>query len=204
MITQVSENGVVFVLNLFLGRLAHPDLAIAAFGVVYGLVRVILAPLRNLVNTSQALVHQREDLRMMFQFTFGLLVFYVAMIVIMFFTPLRDWILATVMGLTLELDQYCTPAVKLTMLIAVFWATAALLRGILSAMRKTGAIALTAFIRLFVIAGIGSVSFFQINFNGAVLGVLAIAGAFLAETVVLGWRLRIQTRSPDAMFYQAV
>jgi len=204
MITQVSENGVAFVLNLFLGRLAHPDLAIAAFGVVYGLVRVILAPLRNLVNTSQTLVHQREDLRMMFQFTFGLLVFYVGMIVIMFFTPLRDWILGTVMGLTPELNRYCTPAVKLTMLIAVFWATAALLRGILSAMRKTGAIALTAFIRLFVIAGIGSVSVFQMNFNGAVLGVLAIAGAFLAETVVLGWRLRTQTRMPGAIFYQAV
>ena len=204
MITQVTENGVVFVVNLFLGRLNNPDLAIAAFGVVFGLVRVILAPLRNLVNTAQTLIHQREDLRMMFQFTFGLLLFYVCMIVVMFFTPLRDWILGTVMGLTQELNRYCTPAVKLTLLIAVFWATAALLRGILSAMRKTGVIALTAFIRLTVIAAVGSISFFDVNFNGAVLGVLAIAGAFLAETIVLGRRLRRQAQMPGALFYQAL
>ncbi len=204
MITQVTENGVVFVVNLFLGRLTHPDLAIAAFGVVFGLVRVILAPLRNLVNTAQTLVHQREDLRMMFQFAFGLLLFYAGMIVVMFFTPLRDWILGTVMGLTLELNRYCTPAVKLTLLIAVFWATAALLRGILSAMRKTGVIALTAFIRLIVIAAVGSISFFDVNFNGAVLGVLAISGAFLAETVVLGGRLRKQAQMPGALFNQVL
>src|SRR6476620_4962660 len=37
MITQVTENGVPFVINTFLGRLAHPDLALAAFGVVRGL-----------------------------------------------------------------------------------------------------------------------------------------------------------------------
>lgn len=204
MITQMSENGVVFVLNLFLGRLADPDLAIAAFGVVFGLVRLILAPLRNLVNTAQTLVHRREDLRVMFRFTFGLLLFYIGMIVIMFYTPLRGWILGTAMGLTHELSRYCTPAVKLTLLIAVFWATAALLRGILSAMRKTGAIALTAVIRLIVVAGIGSIAFFQINFNGAVLGVLAIAGAFLAETIVLGLRLRSQIRLPGALFYPAL
>ncbi len=197
MLTQMTENGVVFVTNLFLGRLTNPDLAIAAFGVVYGLARVILAPLRNLVNTAQALTKSRKDLKILFQFTLGLLLFYSALILVMFFTPLRSLILENLMGLTQELHRYCTPAVKLTLVVAVFWATAALLRGILSAMRKTGAIAATAFIRLFVISGIGSLSYFQADLNGAVLGVAAIAGAFGAETVVLGIRFRHHIRIAD-------
>lgn len=203
MITQVSENGVVFVITIFLGRLAHPDLAIAAFGVVFSLIRVILAPLRNLVNTAQALIRRREDLGILFQFSFALVLFYIGMILFLFFTPLRGWVLATVMGLTPELSRYCTPALQLTLLVAVFWATAALFRGILSGMRKTGAIAFTAVIRLIVIAGIGSVSFFHIHLNGAVLGVFAIAGAFFAETVVLGRRLQHQSRLPDTLFHAA-
>ena len=200
MMTQVTENGVVFVLNLFLGRLVSPDLALAAFGVVYALMRLILTPLRNLVQTTQALVHKREDLRVMFHFTFGLLLFYVVSIFVMFCTPLRGWTLDVVMGLTVELSSYCSPAVKLTFLIAIFWATAALLRGILAAMRKTGAIAVTAGIRPFVLAGVGSVSLFNPNFNGAALGVLAIAAAFAVETAVLGWCLWDQSKAPGPMF----
>ncbi|MBC8395029.1 MAG: hypothetical protein H8E17_20970, partial [Deltaproteobacteria bacterium] len=53
MVTQTSENGVGLIVNFFLGRLADPDLALAAFGVVFGLLRLILAPLRNLVQTAQ-------------------------------------------------------------------------------------------------------------------------------------------------------
>jgi len=200
MMTQVTENGVVFVLNLFLGRLANPDLALAAFGVVYALMRLILTPLRNLVHTTQALVHKREDLRAMFHFTFGLLLFYVLLIFFMFFTPLRGWILDVAMGLTVELSSYCSPAVKLMFLVAIFWSTAALLRGILAAMRKTGAIALTAGIRPFVLAGVGSVSLFNPDFNGASLGVLATAAAFAVEAAVLGWCLWCQSKVPGPMF----
>ena len=41
MVTQITENGVSFVINFFLGRLAHPDLALAAFGVVNGLSSLV-------------------------------------------------------------------------------------------------------------------------------------------------------------------
>ena len=118
----------------------------------------------------------------------------------MFFTPLCEWILDVAMGLTLELSRYCAPAVKLTFLIAIFWAIAAVLRGVLASMRKTGVIAVTAGIRLLVVAGIGGVSLIDPNFNGAVLGVLAIAGAFAAETSVLGCRLWRQSKAPGPMF----
>ncbi len=200
MLMQVTENGVMFVLNFFLGQLKNPDLAIASFGIVYGLVRIILAGPRNLVQTSQSLVHGREDLPAMFQFTFGLILFYCGLIFVLFYTPLNELILGAMMGLTAELSGYCKNAVRLIFLIAIFWATAATLRGTLSSMRKTFVIAVSAGVRLVVFAGIGFLAFLYPHLNGAVLGVFSFAGAFAAETILLGWYLWHQIRRHQTLF----
>ena len=68
MITQITENGVSFVINFFLGRLANPDLALAAFGVVNALKSLVASPLRNMAQTAQALVHNRHDMHVMLRF----------------------------------------------------------------------------------------------------------------------------------------
>jgi len=115
---------------------------------------------------------------------------------------MRGWILNVVMGLTLELSQYVTPAVKLIFLVAVFWGFSALFRGVLAAMRRTGIIAITAGVRLMVVAAVGSITIILPNLNGAVVGVLAIAGAFTAESLVLGWRIRNLMKSSKPMFTQ--
>jgi Na+-driven multidrug efflux pump len=200
MLMQISENGVMFILNFFLGQLKNPDLAIASFGIVYGLVRIILAGPRNLVQTSQSLVQGREDLRAMFQFTVGLILFYFGLIFVLFYTPLNQWILDAVMGLTAELSGYCQNALRLIFLIAIFWASAATLRGTLSAMRKTYVIAVSAGVRLVVFAGIGFFAFLFPDLNGTVLGVFAFAGAFAAETILLGWYLWHQLRKHETLF----
>ena len=200
MITQSTENGVVFVVNFFLGQLLHPDLALAAFGVVYGLVRIILAPFRNLVQTAQALLRIREDFRVMVKFTSGLLVFFVAVVFLLFYTPMRGWILESVMGLPLEMSRYTTPAVKLIPLVAVFWGFAALFRGVIAAMRQTGIIAISAGIRVLVVIAIGSVTLMLPGLNGAVVGVLAIACAFAAESLLLGRRIGVRMKSSEPMF----
>jgi Na+-driven multidrug efflux pump len=200
MLMQITENGVMFVLNFFLGQLKDPDLAIASFGIVYGLVRIILAGPRNLVQTSQALVHSRGDLRALFQFTSGLILFYCGLIFVLFYTPLNEWILGVVMGLTAELSGYCKSALRLIFLIAIFWSTAATLRGILSSIRKTFVIAVSAGVRLVVIAGIGFFAFLDPHLNGAVLGVFSFAGAFAAETILLGWHLWHQSQKHKTLF----
>jgi len=200
MLMQITENGVMFVLNFFLGQLKDPDLAIASFGIVYGLMRIILAGPRNLVQTSQSLVHGRQDLRAMFQFTFGLILLYCGLIFVLFYTPLNDWILGGVMGLTAELNGYCKNAVKLIFLIAIFWATTATLRGTLSSMRKTFVIAISAGVRMVVFAGIAFSAFLYPHLNGAVLGVFSFAGAFAAETILLGWYLWHQIQRHENLF----
>lgn len=125
-------------INFFLGQLSNSDLALAGFGVLYGLVRTLLSPVRDLVQTTQTLVHSREELRVMFQFTLKTVLFFVALAVVSFNSPLRGIILGKVMGLTLELSTYVTPGGKLAFLAAIFWGYSSLLRGTLSAMRRTG------------------------------------------------------------------
>jgi hypothetical protein len=71
---------------------------------------------------------------------------------------------------------------------------------LLSAIRKTGFIAITAGVRLAVLTAIGGISYFQPDINGAALGVLAFAGSFAAESMVLGWRFYGQARRPGSLF----
>jgi len=200
MISQNVEGGIPFIVNLFLGQLAKPDLAIAAYGVVNALVKVILSPLKNLVQTAQTLMRSREDLRVLIKSAAGIQLVFVGIIFLLFYTPLRESILQGVMGLTLELARYAVPGMKLIVILAVFGGFASLFRGMLSAIRSTFAIAVTAAIRLIVITAVCSVTLFFPNLNGTFVGVSAMAGAWIAEALLLGWRLYEKLRNPEAMF----
>lgn len=192
MIAQVTENGVAFIINIFLGRLSNPDLAIAGFGVAYAIVRAILAPLKSLVQTAQTLLRSREDLAVLLKFTAGLQLLFVGIIFGLFYTPVRIPVLDGVMGLTVELRNYVTPGLRLTFLVAIFWPFSSLFRGMLSAVRSTFAIAVTALIRLVVIVVVGGAALLWPDLNGTVIGIVAMSGAFLAESLVLGRQLYIR------------
>jgi O-antigen/teichoic acid export membrane protein len=200
MVTQVTENGVPFVINFFLGRLANPDLALAAFGVVNALTSLVASPLRNMVQTAQALVHSRRDMQVMLRFAHRVTLVYVVLVASLFYTPMRDVILTRIMGLPVTLSTYATPGVQMVLLIVVVWGYASLFRGLLSAMRRTGAIAGSAVIRLVVVTAVGSVTLIAPNLNGAAVGVAAVSAAFLAEALILGLRLVYCNREVGPLF----
>ena len=200
MITQITENGVTFVINFFLGRLANPDLALAAFGVVNALKSLVASPLRNMAQTAQALVHTRADMRVILTFSHRLTLIYAALVAVLFYTPMRDVILNGVMGLPANLSTYATPGVQMVILVVIVWGYSSLFRGLLSAMRQTQIIAFSAAIRLLVVIAVGSVTLFAPNLNGAAVGVAAIGFAFLAEVLILGWRVRRYSRSHGPIF----
>ena len=200
MVTQITENGVTFVINFFLGRLANPDLALAAFGVVNALKSLVASPLRNLVQMAQALVHSRHDLRVMVRFVHQVTLVYALLVGAMFYTPLRDVILGGIMGLPGHLSAYATPGVQMILLVVIVWGYASLFRGLLSAMRQTRAIAGSAVIRLLVVTAIGSVTLIAPELNGAAVGVAAVGGAFLAEALILGWRVARYGRTTGPLF----
>lgn len=200
MITQVTENGVTFVINFFLGRLANPDLALAAFGVVNALKSLVASPLRNMAQTAQALVHDRHDMAVIFRFANWVTVVYVLLVGLLFYTPMREVILGGVMGLTAALSDYARPGVQMMLIVVVFWGYASLLRGLLSAMRQTRAIGGSAVIRLLVVTAVGSITLVAPNINGAAVGVAAVGAAFVAETLILGWQVVRFSRSEGPLF----
>src|SRR5690606_7859913 len=136
-VNSSAEMGVIFVINLFLGRLQRAELAIAAFGVVHGLVSLLMAPMRNLTQTAQTLVARREDVRTIVVFTGQLVAGFTLLALVLFHTPLRDRILRGIMGLTPELAAYAEPALTIAFVMAVFWAATALFRGLLAKARTT-------------------------------------------------------------------
>lgn len=204
MVTTMTENGVNFVINFFLGRLANPDLALAAFGVVNALKSLVASPLRNLMQTAQALVHSRHDMRVMVAFTKRLTLVYAVLVGILFYTPLRDVILGNVMGLPAKLRDYAIPGVQMVLFVVIVWGASSLFRGLLAAMRRTQIIAGTALVRFLMVIAVGSTTLFAPNLNGAAVGVAAIGAAFLAEAVILGWRVLLYSREDGPLFPREV
>jgi hypothetical protein len=188
-INASAELGSIFVINLFLGRLHTAELAIAAFGVVHGLVSLLMAPVRNLVQTAQTLVGRREDVRIMAIFTAQLVGLFTLLALVLFHTPLRDSILRGLIGLTPELASYSEPAMAISFAMAAFWGSSALFRGLLAKARTTGSLAASGILRVATAAAVSTVAIAYPDLNGAALGVSAWILSYAAETAVSTWRL---------------
>jgi O-antigen/teichoic acid export membrane protein len=168
--------------------------------VVTALNSLVASPLRNLVQTAQALVHNRADMRVMLQFAHRLTLVYAVLVLGLFYTPMRDVILSGIMGLPATLSSYAAPGVQMLLLVVIVWGYSSLFRGLLSAMRKTQVIAGSAVIRLLVVIAVGSITLFAPNLNGAAVGVAAVGSAFLAEVLILGWRVARYSRTAGPIF----
>lgn len=189
-VNSSAEMGVIFTISLYLGRLSKPELAIAAFGVVHGLVSLLMGPMRNLTQTAQTLVARREDVRMLLVFTGQLVALFTVLALVLFQTPLRDQILRGVMGLPPELAAYCEPALAVSFVMAAFWSCTALFRGLLAKARTTNSLAASGVLRIMTAAIAGSISLLQPDLNGGLLGVGAWIVSYAVETSVSSWRLR--------------
>ena len=203
MLMQGAESGVAFTVNLFLGRLLRPELALAAFGVLDSLMRVLLSPLRNLIQTGQTLVRSRHDMRILLVFGAQITVVF-ALIMLLFFVPaIRHFALETVMGMPPEMADYAGQALGLAALLAGCMAAAGLFRGLLIAGHHTKVLATAAGGRLLAVACVGVISIELGGQNGALIGMSALTAAFGVETIILGWRLYRLVRAPQDPFILA-
>lgn len=184
MLNQSSEMGMVFAINVMLGRLASPDLALAAFGVVHGLVSLLFSPVRNLVQTAQTLVKTTADRAVLIRFSRHLVVTFAGLAIALFWTPLDHFVLQSVMGLSEALENYCAPAMKFAFVMAAFWAFSALFRGLMAGARNTRLLAVTGPARVLVSGLISSSALFAAGLNGAVLGLAAWIAGYACEVLV--------------------
>ena len=190
MMNTAAEMGVVTVVSIFLGLTVDPDLALAAYSIVYGLVSLLMSPMRNLVPTAQTLVKTIADRRPIFVFALHLIVFFGLLGFVLFHTPLEDYVLFNAMGLKPELRDYCAPALQLAFLMSAAWAYSALFRGLLAGARNTTMLAVSGVSRVGVAALILSVSLLFVTANGAVIGLVAWMAGYVAEAGLLALQLR--------------
>lgn len=185
MLMQTAESGVAVTANFFLGRLTRPELAIAAFGVLDGMMRVLLGPLRNLTPAVQTLTKNRADLRVILRFCLQLAALFSLVMCLFQLKAVRTWALETVIGLPPELAAYVAPALTLTFLLALCMTAASFARGLLLSSRKTGAIAFSSAARIVAVGGVGAIALSATDVNGAVVGVVSLIAAFGTEAVIL-------------------
>ena len=190
MLNTSAEMGMVFAVSIFLGRLADPDLALAAFAVVYGLAGLMLSPLRNLVQSAQTLVRQPGDRRVMMKFAGQQMLFFGAVALLLFHTPLDRLVLSVAMGLEPALEAYCAPAMQAAFLMAAFWGLSAVFRGLLAGARVTGALAVSGLARVSAATLVAAASLLLPSGNGAVIGLAAWMAGYGAEAAILAIRVR--------------
>ena len=189
MIMQTAESGVIFTINLFLGRLVRPELALAAFGLLDSLMRLLLSPLRNVIQTVQALVRFRRDVGVILTFATIVGSGFAGMTLLFHFERVRTFALERVMGLPPHMAEYVAPALAFGFVLALAMAAASLARGLLIAAKRTGAIAIASGVRLLMVGVVGGAAILLGMTNGALIGMYALIGAFLAESAVLLARL---------------
>ena len=199
-IMQTAESGIAFTISFFLGRLPRPELAIAAFGVLDAMIRVLLGPLRNLTQAVQTLTKNEADTKVIGTFTIHLGIIFSVIMLMFHIDFVRNYALKNIMGLSSSLASYVTPALLLTPILALSMTTAAFTRGQLLASRKTTAIALASVIRIVSVClvGVGALMFY--NANGAVVGILALITAFSSETIILGGRVIYAVKVKGGLF----
>ena len=189
MLMQTAESGVAFTASFFLGRLLRPELALAAFGVLDAMMRVLLGPLRNLTQAVQTLTRNRADTRVIGKFALHLAVIFTLMMCAFQSDVVRRYALENVMGLPPSMADYIAPALLLTPLLALCMTAAAYARGQLLASRKTTAIAIASATRILAVGVLGVVALSLSDANGAIVGVSGLIAAFTTEAVILGGRV---------------
>ena len=189
MFMHLSEWGVIFVLNMFLGRLTRPELALAAFGFLDSLLRVLLSPTRNIIPLAQTLVRSRRDLSTVLLFSGLVGAGFAGIMLLLLFEPIESLILTGVMGLPRDMAAYVAPSLLFGALLALVMTSSALTRGLLINAKRTGYIAFSSAGRLAVVIIVGTIAILLDMQNGALIGISALIAAFAFESVLLTGRL---------------
>ena len=122
----------------------------------------------------------------MFRFSSQGMCFFGALVSLFWLPDFRELILGRVLGLGRVLSDTIAPALNLGALVGVSIGYSALSRGLSLGEHRSRSIALSAVLRAIVVVSVSSLTLLDEEFNGAVIGVLAMIAAFSSEAVLLG------------------
>lgn len=178
-------------INLFIAREAGGALALAVMTVTYPLGQLPYRWLNDLRSLPTAFRNERHSLRHIRRFALacGLLSF--GIMLLLYWTPLRDFILLRLVGVSPEIAALS----RVPLYIFSFYSFVVMIRAVLHGIglveRRTGAMAASAPVRLAAIA-LALVVLPLLGVTGAPRGIGALLCGFVLETVAVWWGVRGQ------------
>ena len=136
-------------ISTVVNRLADPVIMLASAGIVIGLSVFIESPIINILATTTAKVEDWESYVLVRRFTLHLSVLLTIIHMLFAFTPLFDWVVVRLMGVSAEIAAW----VQMGMRIMILWSAAIawrrFLQGVLIRFGRTNTIVVGTAIRLF-------------------------------------------------------
>ncbi|MCP4396723.1 MAG: hypothetical protein GY801_05380 [bacterium] len=177
------------VINLFISRGPDGPEALAILAVVYSLGRLPYGWLNEIRCLAPAFRENVESLRSIRYFSVGCGVFSFCTMFVLFWTPVRSYILETLIGLEANLAARCAIPLFIFSFFPLTVATRAYFHGVGLVERRTKAMAPSAPARMLAIVFM-LVLLGQFEMHGATRGIAALFAGFAAEALVVWWGIR--------------
>ncbi len=176
-------------INLYVSRQSDGPEALAVLAVVYILGRIPYGWLNDIRNLAAAFRHEADSLRAIRRFAIGCTLLSMGMMIVLFWTPLREVILRQWIGLDPLLAEFSRVPLYVFVCFSAVVAVRAYYHGLALIERRTPALAPSAPMRLAAIwLTLLLLPLFQIS--GATLGVIALLNGFIGETATVWWSVR--------------
>ena len=176
------------IINLFVARGTDGTESLAVLTIVYALAHLPYGWLNELKNLPPAFQRQDPDGRIIRRFTAicGLISF--GTMALMFWTPVRFFLLETLIGVDHDFAVQCTVPLIIFSFFPLAVTMRSYLHGIALRDHRTGAIAPSGPARAGAIVIVVNV-LALFDLHGAIRGVAALYSGFVTETIVVRWRM---------------
>jgi hypothetical protein len=176
-------------INLFVAREPNGTDALAVLTVVYALGHLVYGWLNEIRNLPAAFQDRDGSLRQIRRFAIGCGLLSFGIMVIAYWTPLRDYVLQTLIGLDADLATLAAVPLILFSFFPLVVMARAYLHGVGLVARQTRAMAPSAPLRALAIL-VALIVLPAFGVHGAARGVAALLCGFAAETLAVWWGIR--------------
>ena len=177
------------IINLFISRGPDATEALAILAVLYSLGRIPYGWLNEIRNLASAFREEKKSMVYIRKFAVGCAIVSLAMMVLLFWTPLRDTILESLIGVDPSLAARGHTPLLIFSLFSVVVTMRAYYHGIGLVERRTQAMAPSAPARIAAIL-LALLTLPYLGVAGATLGIAALFSGFVAETAAVWWGVR--------------
>ena len=182
-----------------IGRRPDPTLQLAAFGIVMSLSITIESPIIMLLATGSALTRHKQALSILTRFMWGMNAILTVLAVLMAFTPLLDFYLGNILGLSQNIIDAARPGMVIMIPWTAFIGYRRFYQGVMIRSGNSKAVGSGTIIRIIVSGGVAILLGLFTELSGAVIGGWALMSAVGAEAFYARYAARHNLEAINAL-----